>query len=77
MQQYDADNRDQYLEWADEILNSLTLPAYQTDAAPFFLGQSVGSIPGEFEVSVPIIYADYYYVEALLRRFAIEKREDK
>ncbi|MEM6377985.1 MAG: glycoside hydrolase family 88 protein [Bacteroidota bacterium] len=59
-----------YLAWADQILLSLEKETYQTDVAPFFLKHSVGSLPGDSEVDVPIIYADYYYVEALKRRLA-------
>ena len=40
---------------------------------PFILDQSVGNRPRSDEVSVPIIYADYYYVEALLRRIALDE----
>jgi hypothetical protein len=28
---------------------------------------SVGSVPHKTEVDVPLTYADYYYVEALIR----------
>lgn len=66
-------NRPLYLNWADEILHSLAQPAYQSNAAPFFLAHSVGNLPADSEVDVPIIYADYYYVEALLRRLEIAK----
>lgn len=57
----------QYLQWANGILTSLNQEVYQIDIAPFFLQHSVGSIPGGFEPDSPIIYADYYYVEALTR----------
>lgn len=73
LSRYDAANQDQYLEWVDGILTTLGLPEYQSDTSPFLLQHSVGSIPSGFEVDVPIIYADYYYVEALLRRLAIEQ----
>ena len=33
----------------------------------FLLLHSVGSIPHGNEVDVPLNYADYYYIEALLR----------
>lgn len=33
----------------------------------FILKHSVGSIPHDNEIDVPLNYADYYYVEALLR----------
>ena len=57
-----------YNNWANQILKSLTSEKYQCDIAPFFLKHSVGSIPGKFEMDAPIIYADYYFVEALLRQ---------
>jgi hypothetical protein len=34
----------------------------------FILLHSVGSKPAKSEVDVPINYADYYYLEALLRK---------
>ena len=64
----DKEHGESYQNWADGILLSLEQEKYQTDAAPFFLDHSVGSIPGKFEVDVPINYADYFYVEALQRR---------
>jgi chondroitin AC lyase len=33
----------------------------------FLLKHSVGSFPHNAEIDVPIVYADYYYLEALLR----------
>lgn len=72
--EYDEENRDRYLAWADAVLTSLAKPEYQSGTPPFLLQHSVGSVPGEFEVDVPIIYADYYYVEALRRRLAIAQK---
>ncbi len=63
----DPSRAETYRSRANTILGSLTREVYQSDVAPFFLQHSVGSIPGEFEVDAPIIYADYYYVEALNR----------
>lgn len=59
---------DRYREWAGTILDNLAQDTYRSDVAPFFLDHSVGSVPAPFEVDVPIIYADYYYVEALRRQ---------
>lgn len=73
LQQYDPENADQYIGWADDILISLEAEQYQTQQAPYVLQHSVGSVPGGFEIDVPIIYAEYFYAEALLRRLAIEK----
>lgn len=65
----------EYRKNANAILASLTNQEYQLDQAPFFLQHSVGSIPGEFEMDAPIIYADYYYVEALNRSLAAAKKK--
>ena len=34
----------------------------------FILTDSTGNKPQGYEIAVPIVYADYYYLEALLRR---------
>lgn len=73
--EYNPANKTQYLTWADAILASLAKPEYQSEAPPFLLDHSTGSVPGEFEVDVPIVYADYYYVTALLRRLALAGKE--
>lgn len=65
--QYDSANYSKYLMWASKILTTLERPDYQSNTPPFILNQSVGSVPGKFEINVPIIYADYYYIEALQR----------
>jgi len=69
LSEHDQANADKYVNWANQILTSLESETYQLDTPPFFLKHSVGSIPGEFEMDAPIIYADYYYVEALLRSY--------
>jgi len=38
----------------------------------FHPGNSFGGFPNGFEIDVTIIYAEYYYVEALRRRVAID-----
>ena len=57
-------------EMADEILNALIRESYRINkpSMPFMLNHSVGSKPDGTEVDIPIIYADYYFIEALLRR---------
>jgi unsaturated chondroitin disaccharide hydrolase len=59
-----------YRETADTIVASLT-DHYRSPAGEnkgFILLHSVGSKPAKSEVDVPINYADYYYLEALLRK---------
>lgn len=68
LSQYDKENSHKYLTWADQVLISLSSKAYEATSPPFFLQQSVGSKPHNSEVNVPITYADYYFVEALIRR---------
>lgn len=57
-----------YLNTAREFLANLSSEKYKsgTDNAAF-IQHSTGSRPGNYEVDVPIIYADYYYLEALMR----------
>ncbi len=59
-----------YLKAAEKILASLSSPAYSVSAKNkyFILDHSVGSIPHGVEIDVPLVYADYYFLEALLRQ---------
>lgn len=59
-----------YLDLAGVILASLGSDRYSSkvgDNGYFILKHSVGSIPHKGEIDVPLVYADYYYLEALLR----------
>jgi len=59
-----------YLRKAELMLKSLASKPYKADykeAGGYILKHSVGSIPHKTEVDVPLTYADYYYVEALVR----------
>ncbi|HAR39543.1 MAG TPA: glucuronyl hydrolase, partial [Porphyromonadaceae bacterium] len=42
------------------------------DDGGFLLLHSAGSKPSNSEVDVPLVYADYYFLEALLRKEKIE-----
>lgn len=64
-------NEEFYTGWADKIMNSLASPAYRAKTGEngnFLLMHSVGSIPHGAEIDVPLNYADYYFLEALLRK---------
>ncbi len=59
-----------YYDKALQILKSLSSPAYKAKLGAnhhFLLMHSTGSIPHKAEIDVPLNYADYYYVEALMR----------
>ena len=63
-------NAKQYRQWADGIMISLS-SKYQAKpggSKGFILLHSTGNKPANGEIDVPIIYADYYYLEALLRK---------
>lgn len=65
-----ATNGKKYFNAAEHILRSLSSPAYLAKAGTncnFILMHSVGSIPHNTEIDVPLVYADYYYLEALTR----------
>ena len=65
-----------YLDYAKEIIKSLSSEEYLAKKGTnrhFVLKHSVGSIPHNNEIDVPLNYADYYYVEALMRMKALNK----
>jgi rhamnogalacturonyl hydrolase YesR len=67
-----------YKETADKILEALSSPAYRAEVGTngnFILMHSVGSIPHGHEIDVPINYADYYFLEALIKKKRLEKGE--
>lgn len=68
-----------YKETADRIIESLSSPAYRAQVGTngnFILMHSVGSIPHGQEIDVPLNYADYYFLESLIRKQRLEKGEN-
>lgn len=59
-----------YYKAAVQTLQTLASPTYLAQAgtnANFLLKHCVGSIPHQNEIDVPLVYADYYFLEALHR----------
>lgn len=56
-----------YLASAEQMLRSLDRDYRTADDCPAFLAHSTGHHPVGSEIDYSIIYADYYYIEALLR----------
>lgn len=59
-----------YFKPAEQMLKSLSSDEYLAKPgtnAGFILKHSVGSLPHKTEIDVPLVYADYYFMEALLR----------
>lgn len=62
---------DEYIEYANKVLSTLQSDAYLLDQdveAPFILDHSTGNWPRDYEIDEPIVYADYYFLEALIRK---------
>ena len=65
-----------YKDAAIEMLTSLSSDNYQSGKSnPAFLLHSTGHWPAHSEIDASIIYADYYYIEALLRLKRLQKGE--
>jgi hypothetical protein len=65
----------EYKSTADKIMISLSSADYLAglnENGNFILKHSVGSIPHNNEIDVPLNYADYYFLEALSRKIKIE-----
>lgn len=79
-----------YKEKADRMIESLSSAPYRAEIGTnggFILKHSVGSVPhsllnieagkiNSHNIDVPLNYADYYFIEALLRKKRIEKGEN-
>lgn len=68
-------NKNTYLTVANGILKSLSSQNYfnaQGTEKGFLLNHSTGSKPWKSEINVPLVYADYYYLEALSRKTNIQ-----
>jgi hypothetical protein len=64
-----------YIRSADQIMKSLSnvYASKRGENKGFLLGHSTGSVPQNTEIDVPINYADYFFLESLLRQSNIRK----
>lgn len=61
---------ERYLKMAEKQLRKLSSPEYLAEKGEiqgFLLKHCIGNLPGNSEVDVPLTYADYYFLEALIR----------
>jgi rhamnogalacturonyl hydrolase YesR len=68
-QMVEGPERTSFLEVAEKQIRALS-SSYRNElgtAGNFILNHSVGHFPNGTEVDAPLTYADYYYVEALMR----------
>jgi len=64
----DSKSKKEYISLADQIMTSLSSPAYLNkygEGGGFLLKHYVGGKPLNLEVDASVNYADYYYLEAL------------
>ncbi len=64
-----------YVNIAEQIIRNLSTRVYTADAKEnggFILKHSTGHLPANSEVDVPLTYADYYYIEAMMRYKAMK-----
>ena len=73
---------EQYFQYtgmtADKIMENLASPAYRAEVGTngnFILMHSVGSIPHGAEIDVPLNYADYYFLEGIMRKRDLESNK--
>ena len=60
-----------YLNYANKVISTLSSDKYllkDTVQGPFILDHSTGNWPKKDEIDQPIVYADYYYLEAIIRK---------
>jgi uncharacterized protein YyaL (SSP411 family) len=70
LSQYSPAKGKTYQATAEKMLQSLSSPAYKATMGEnngFVLMHSVSHKPANSEVNVPLVYADYYYIEGLMR----------
>lgn len=70
----DPEKSNEYKSAADRMLENLSSDKYQSgNTKPSLLSHSVGHYPNGSEIDASINYADYYYMEALIRSKKMNK----
>ena len=75
---YGGSQAKRYYNDAVTMLTSLSKAPYKAELGQnnhFILQHSVGHKPGNSEIDVPLVYADYYYLEGLLRYETLKKKK--
>lgn len=78
LSKYSKEHADIFFEEGSEILKTLSKPPFfanENTNGNFILKGGVGNGRKKLEVNVPLIYADYYFLEALIRYKELKKAE--
>lgn len=75
---YGGERANQYRSWADTILENISknYRATLNSDGGFLLLHSTGAKSLDSEIDVPLVYADYYFIEALIRKQKLESNRD-
>lgn len=68
---YSITKKDKYLNYSNKVIQSLSSDKYllnESVNAPFILDHSTGDWSKRAELNEPINYADYYFLEAIIRQ---------
>lgn len=71
---YTITKNESYLNYSNKVINTLSSEKYilnESVNGPFIFDHSTGNWPKKDEMDQPIIYADYYFLETLLRKKAL------
>ena len=71
-------NANEYKEVANRLLDTLSSSDFLANVGEnegFLLKHSTGHLPGESEIDAPLVYADYYYLESIIKKKNMEKNE--
>ena len=73
-----SENGEEYKEVAGRLFDTLSTPEFLAAVGEnqgFLLKHSTGHLPGGSEIDVPLVYADYYYLESIIKRRNMEKNK--
>lgn len=70
LSEFSGSNQEAYFKVAERLLTTLSTPEFLAAVGEnrgFLLKHSTGSKPHQSEVDVPIVYADYYFLESIIK----------
>ena len=73
-----SENGKEYREVADRLFNNLSSPAFLSEVGGnqgFLLKHATGHLPNGSEIDVPLVYADYYYLESIIKSKNMDKQK--
>ncbi len=71
-----SDKKNEYKQVADKLLSTLSSPDFLAPVGEnmgFLLKHSTGHFPNDSEIDMPIVYADYYFLESILKKKHMDK----